>query len=431
MELLKIRNLVETITDLFNLRHDTDETGTSETIRKNVEFRSTNAWTLVFAIFVASIGLNVNSAAVIIGAMLISPLMGPIVGAGFALGINDNKLMRKAIRNLIIAVIISVLTSTMYFLLSPLSEEKSELLARTWPTFYDVLIAFFGGATGIVASSRRERGNEVAGVAIATALMPPLCTAGFGLAHGNWKYFIGATYLFTINSVFICLSTFIFVRYLKFKKVDWIDKDKERKINKWVTIVALVVIIPSLIMAWSLMKESSFSNRASSFVKEQFNFPGTFVVAQEARYRFNKSYIKVDILGKPISDNMIIELKEKMKFYNLENSDLDVRQYVQNENDSKNKNSVVDAEQLKFRLSELEEQIKETNRLKELDMSVLAELKAFSFTVSKIATSLNRDNIWISWSKKPTNFDKKKIEDFLKVRFSNKEINFIHVLDLR
>ena len=172
-----------------------------ESIRNGVEFKGTNLWILIFAIFIASLGLNVNSTAVIIGAMLIYPLMGPIMGIGLGVGINDFELIKKAFRNLLIATIFSVLTSTLYFLLSPLNEARSELLARTTPTIYDVLIAFFGGMAGIVASSTKLKGNVIPGVAIATALMPPLCTAGFGLANGNMHYFFGAFYLFFINSV--------------------------------------------------------------------------------------------------------------------------------------------------------------------------------------------------------------------------------------
>ena len=171
-----------TFVEIFNLRKDSDEEGTVENIRKNVDFYGANAWTLVFAIFIASVGLNVNSPAVIIGAMLISPLMGPILGIGLSLGINDELLLRRSFRNLSIAVLISIATSMIYFLLSPIHEAQSELLARTYPTFYDVLIAFFGGAAGIVSISRKERGASVAGVAIATALMPPLCTAGYALS---------------------------------------------------------------------------------------------------------------------------------------------------------------------------------------------------------------------------------------------------------
>ena len=194
-----------------------DEQLTVESIRNGVEFRGANLWILVFATFIASLGLNVNSTAVIIGAMLISPLMGPIMGVGLAIGINDFELMKRSLKSYFIATVFSVTTATIYFAFTPLDEVQSELLARTSPTIYDVFIALVGGLAGIVAVATKEKGNVIPGVAIATALMPPLCTAGFGLATGNLFYFLGAFYLYFINSVFISLATFLGVRFMKFR----------------------------------------------------------------------------------------------------------------------------------------------------------------------------------------------------------------------
>jgi len=198
------------LSERFNLHEDKeDESTIIESIRKNVDFRGANLWALIFAIFIASIGLNVNSTAVIIGAMLISPLMGPIMGIGLGIGINDFQLVKKGLKNLLIATVISIITSTLYFWITPLHEAQSELLARTSPSLWDVFVAFIGGLAGIVAGTRKEKSNVIPGVAIATALMPPLCTAGFGLAIGNLYYFFGAIYLYFINSLFICISTFL------------------------------------------------------------------------------------------------------------------------------------------------------------------------------------------------------------------------------
>ena len=209
----------EFLKDRFNLEEDkANENEIIDSIKKGVEFRGINLWVLIFAIFIASIGLNVNSTAVIIGAMLISPLMGPIMGIGLGIGINDFDLIKKAYKNLAIATVIGVATSAIYFLISPISDAQSELLARTTPTIWDVMIALFGGLAGIVATTRKSISNVIPGVAIATALMPPLCTAGFGLATGNLSFFFGAFYLYFINSVFISLSSFIIVRFLKFQK---------------------------------------------------------------------------------------------------------------------------------------------------------------------------------------------------------------------
>lgn len=188
----------------FNIMPDKeDEHQIVAQISSGVSFRGANLWVLIFAIFIASLGLNVNSPAVIIGAMLISPLMGPIIGMGLAVGINDVELLKRSARSFGVATLISVLTATAYFLLTPLGDARSELLARTSPTLYDVLIATCGGAAGIIALCTKGKGNVIPGVAIATALMPPLCTAGYGLATGHWLYFLGAFYLFFINTVFI------------------------------------------------------------------------------------------------------------------------------------------------------------------------------------------------------------------------------------
>lgn len=425
-----VKSLVFQIGDLLNLRNDTDEAGTVESIIKNVEFKSANAWTLVFAIFVASVGLNVNSAAVIIGAMLISPLMGPIVGAGLALGINDNTLLQKAVRNLAIAVVISVVTSTLYFFLSPLSEAQSELLARTQPTFYDVLIAFFGGATGIVASSRRERGNAIAGVAIATALMPPLCTAGYGLANGNWKYFLGALYLFTINSIFIALSTFIFVRYLKFKKVKWVDEEVEKRINRWVTFVATIVIIPSLVMAWALLKESSFSYRSKHFVKEEFNFPGTYVVGQDSMYRFSGSKLRVNLVGQEIDKEEILRLKEKMKFYKLDNVELDIQQYTSQQTKNLSKDNLSSSTDLKIKVSELQAELDGYKKHLSQEQSLQSELQTLMPKLKQVILASDGSSIWMQWSQRPSASDRKKCEEFMKVRLKSENLKVLHAIQL-
>ena len=212
-----IRKAWVSLRQYTQLREDTDYEATFDSISKSVVFRGVNVWVLFFAIIVASVGLNVNSTAVIIGAMLISPLMGPITGIGFAVGTFDEELMRKSLKNLAIMVFISLVASTLYFLISPISDARSELLARTQPTIFDVFIAFFGGLAGIVASSRKSQSiTVISGVAIATALMPPLCTAGFGIATGQIWYFFGAFYLFFINSFFIALATFLVVRLLRF-----------------------------------------------------------------------------------------------------------------------------------------------------------------------------------------------------------------------
>ncbi len=239
-----------------------------QNIVRDISFRGTNLWILIFAIFIASIGLNMNSAAVIIGAMLISPLMGPINGMGFSLATFDFPLLRRSLKNFGFAVFASLATSTIYFSLTPITTAYSELLARTSPTIYDVLIALFGGMAGIVASSTRQKGNAIPGVAIATALMPPLCTAGYGLANGNLTYFLGALYLFAINTVFIALASVAMSQILKFPIRNTIEEVQKKRINRGVTVVTILVLIPSIYFGYMLVNEERFTGKANKFVQE-------------------------------------------------------------------------------------------------------------------------------------------------------------------
>src|SRR5690606_4326223 len=237
----------------FDLHEGEDKRETVlENVISNISFRGANAWILACAIVIASVGLNVNSTAVIIGAMLISPLMGPIVGAGFALAMYDFELLKKSGRNLLIATVVSLTVATIYFLVSPFKETQSELLARTAPNIYDVLIAFFGGLVGVIALTRVEKGNPIPGVAIATALMPPLCTAGYGLAIGNLPYFSGALYLYFINCFFICIATFLIVKYLKYPPVNSLQSKFEKQIRYGISGLILIMVLPSFYLAYLL-----------------------------------------------------------------------------------------------------------------------------------------------------------------------------------
>ena len=306
-----------------------------DNIRKGVEFKGTNLWVLIFATFVASLGLNVNSTAVIIGAMLISPLMGPIMGMGLSVGINDFELLKRSLRNFGFRVLASIFTSTLYFFLSPLSGAQSELLARTTPTTYDVLIAFFGGLAGIVAQSRKDRTSTVIpGVAIATALMPPLCTAGFGLATLQFKYFIGAFYLFFINTVFIAIATFIVVRFLHYSKKEFVDKNREMRVRRSILLIVLVTIIPSVVIGYRIVKRSLFENDVKRYVNTVFQFPKTKVIEHTGIYRPDngESYVEIYLIGEPISDEMIENARLQMPQYNLRDVRLVVRQSGETDN---------------------------------------------------------------------------------------------------
>ncbi|MDD2781357.1 TIGR00341 family protein [Sulfuricurvum sp.] len=293
-------------------------------IRGDVEMRGSNLWILMFAILVASIGLNVNSTAVIIGAMLISPLMGPIMGIGYGTGINDYELIRRSLKNLFIATLIALLTSTLYFLISPLSTAQSELLARTTPTLWDVLIGFFGGLAGIVGATRKEKSNVIPGVAIATALMPPLCTAGFGLATGHWNYFFGAFYLYAINFVFIALSAFIIVRFFNVSEKKYVDPEIAKKAQRYIAIVVIVTLLPSSYLAYQLVGEEVFKAKASAFVTGELNFDNTNVA--QVKIDPKMRHIKVFLIGDYVSNEKLNDITARLTMSGLENTTMKIYQ---------------------------------------------------------------------------------------------------------
>lgn len=331
-----IMNLRAFLKDRFNLDEDkAHENDTIEEIKKGVVFRGTNLWVLMFAIMVCSVGLNVNSTAVIIGAMLISPLMGPIMGIGLGVGINDLELIIKAVKNLGIATIISVLTSAIYFMLSPLSDAQSELLARTTPTMWDVLIAFFGGLAGIVASSRREKGIVIPGVAIATALMPPLCTAGFGLASGNWSFFFGAIYLFFINSVFISLATYLIVRFLEYPKKHFERPEVETRVKRYIALFVMITILPSIYTGYGVVQESVFRNNSNRFIQSELSFDDCEILSRHLTYGKDSSTIEVTLFGPKIEESTIAQAKNRMQNYGLVHTKLIVNQGINSFVDSK------------------------------------------------------------------------------------------------
>ncbi|WP_194777405.1 TIGR00341 family protein [Pararhodonellum marinum] len=328
---VRLRNRIFQFLLFFKERFDLhegkeDELETIDYIKKNVEFKGANLWILIFAIFVASVGLNVNSTAVIIGAMLISPLMGPIMGIGMAAGINDFELLKTSLKNLGIAVLISILTSTIYFSFTPLNDAQSELLARTEPSIWDVLIALFGGLAGIVAGSRKEKSNAIPGVAIATALMPPLCTAGYGLATGNLYYFFGAFYLFFINSVFISLSTYLIVRFMNYPKKEFMDRKREKTVRNYITIFTLLTIIPSVYLAYNIVTRTFWEKSANEFLKTEMDFPRTQVIASNLNYDADSSGIEVSLIGERIDEEQIAILQRKLDAFKLKKTHLKIKQ---------------------------------------------------------------------------------------------------------
>ena len=321
---LAIKNFLR---ESFSLKEDkAEEQEIVDNIKKDVSFRGTNLWTLVFAILIASIGLNVNSTAVIIGAMLISPLMGPIMGVGLAVATNDLDLLKRGVKNLAIAVIISIITSTVYFYITPLHNVNSELLARVNPSLWDVFIAFFGGLAGIVAGTRTKKSTVIPGVAIATALMPPLCTAGFGIATGQLMYTVGAAYLFFINSMFICFATFLVVRKLHFHKHEFQTQSGEKKVIRLIWTVVLITLLPSIFLAYRIVKRAIFESSAKNYVQQEFRFPRTQVINRNYKMAGTKTTIELLVVGEELRPATIYSLAERMTLYGLDSTKLIVHQ---------------------------------------------------------------------------------------------------------
>lgn len=323
--------MITQLTTLFDLhRGEEDKLKTLNQVKNNIYFRGANLWILACAIMIASVGLNVNSTAVIIGAMLISPLMGPIVGAGFALGIFDFELLKKSLLNLLLATIVGLLVSMLYFYLSPLKEVQSELLARTSPNIYDVLIAFFGGLVGVIAITRVEKGNPIPGVAIATALMPPLCTAGFGIASGNYRFFFGAFFLYAINCVFICISTYLVVKYLNYPAKEEIDAIKKKRIKYFITALVIVMLIPSAYFAFSLYKQQKFKQDAEQFITQEFTEKGYTIIYKKTNYSTLSRTIELAFLNKKYTPEELNILNDDLKKFGLTNTKLVIKQNTDN-----------------------------------------------------------------------------------------------------
>lgn len=312
---------------LVNIRHDAESNKVIvEKINKEVSFKGANFWLLMVAIFIASIGLDINSIPVIIGAMLISPLMGPIVGLGLALGTHDKILLGRSIKNLTIATVVGIVISTIYFMLSPVDTVQSELLARTSPTVFDVMIAFLGGLAGVVAIARKEFGNVVPGVAIATALMPPLCTIGFGIANGQFLYSGGALYLYAINCVFIFIATFLGVKYLKIPEVSYVNEEEKKKTTRRLTTLVFLMVVPAFYFAYEFVQENRFIKQAEQFVFQEFEEKGFPIVFKSIDYRAQGNTIEVILLNRVMTNEELNQLEEKLVLYGLSDVELSIVQ---------------------------------------------------------------------------------------------------------
>jgi uncharacterized hydrophobic protein (TIGR00271 family) len=408
----KVNLLLQQIYHRFSLIEDkASDEQIDKSIRAGVELKGTNLWVLMFAIMIASIGLNVNSTAVVIGAMLISPLMGPIMGIGYGVGIYDASLIRKSFRNLAIATVISLAVSTLYFFLTPLSDAQSELLARTTPTIWDVLIALFGGLAGIIGATRTEKNNVIPGVAIATALMPPLCTAGYGLANGNLSFFGGAFYLFSINCVFIAFSVVIIIWFINPSHKQFVDEQTEVKMKRMLSAVVIATMLPSVYLAVSLVRHEIFEANAKHFVSEEFDFPQTHITETDIDPKQKK--IELTLIGDFVSKIKLQEIEGRLARAELDGATLIVHQAKDQNVDvtalkanivsDLYKDNLVSLEQKKQAIEKLQTELDtmKANRATWLDLS--AELSAQYPEVQEVYVSDATD--WKKGDKndKPTN----------------------------
>lgn len=412
--------------DYFKLKTEQEDYfEIAQNIEKGVVFRGTNLWILVFAIFIASLGLNLNSTAVIIGAMLVSPLMGPIMGLGFGMAVNDLTLLKKSIFNYLFAAGVSLATSTIYFLLSPINDAHSEILARTTPTIYDVLIAFFGGLAGILATCSKQKGNVLPGVAIATALMPPLCTAGYGLATWNFSYFFGAFYLFLINTVFIALASLITTRLLKFPFKQLPNEKAETQAKRIVWFIVLLTLIPSLYLGYDIIQRNKFEENAKRFILEEAKFPNNFLLSEDINSKENK--IELTFGGEFINPKSIEDLKSQLKHYELADVQLNIRQgfayLTEDKNQSKDQNNsfriaLAEKEKQNFSLirqmDSLQAYKKETELLFLELKTQYPNIKGFTIAPSVFVGDTSKTEMWVSVIQSSRSMKTKELESLQK-----------------
>ena len=343
-----------------------------QTIEKGIRFSGSNLWILIAAILLASLGLNVNSTAVVIGAMLISPLMGPIIGMGLAASINDLPLLKRAGLNYLFATIASLATSTLYFFISPLADAHSELLARTSPNIYDVLIALFGGFAGIIALSSKNKGNVLPGVAIATALMPPLCTAGYGLATGQPMFLLGALYLYLINSVFIALATYIFTRIIKFPLEKQKNIKDQKRVSRMIITLTLVTILPSIYFGYQLILENRFTGNATAFIQKEIIDEGVFVLRRQIDPKAKK--IQVHVISGKIDSLKSANLEKRLSDYQLKDATLLLNDGIIENEQVASSNQTRDFQNLEMKFYEVKNQFDSLNKEKKQYQIVSQEL---------------------------------------------------------
>ncbi|WP_294291286.1 DUF389 domain-containing protein [uncultured Chryseobacterium sp.] len=428
--------MINSIFNFINLHNGEEQKDkVLENVISNISFRGSNLWILACAIIIASIGLNVNSTAVIIGAMLISPLMGPIVGAGFALGTYNFPLLKKSVKSLLIATFVSLAVSAVYFYISPFKDVQSELLSRTSPNIYDVLIAFFGGLVGVIAITRVEKGNPIPGVAIATALMPPLCTAGFGLATSNFSFFFGAFYLYTINCFFICIATFFVVKFLKYPS-SIIDNKYEKRIRYGISVLILVIIVPSFYLAYNLFNEKKFTKTAEQFIQKEFENNGYTVIYKKIAYNANPKTIDIAFLNKTFNKEQIASYNKMLADNGLVNTKLNIRQ-----DDTDIKSQILN-EINKFDTNVSEKDVTISNLRRQLDTyrisdsSFLKEIKILypemrNISYGKTEEYPETDSVRLQFTfmYSGNNIDGIKLKSWLHERLKEKYVTLVNIAD--
>lgn len=438
-----IQNLTTLVLDTLNLNGHIDTEAAERSIRNNIEFKGPNAWILAVAVIIASVGLNVNSIPVVIGAMLISPLMGPIFGLGLGLGVNDIQLMKSSGKNLLVMVSISLVVAFLYFVITPLSlSNPTELLARTSPTFYDVLIALFGGFAGILEQCRKEKGTVFSGVAIATALMPPLCTAGYGLACGEMSYFLGALYLFVINCTFIMMATYVGVKYFRFRTTEFRDETIGKRTKRLTTALIILFIIPSIWSAVLLIQQNNFDVNATSFAEHRSTYGKSILYDYKIDHKDNTT-LTLFFTGETLSERDKDELYSVAAEYCIAKEQIQIRDYAMEDKSDMNafkdiyekKESIISAKEqeivmLKNELDKIRSNELEYDRISKEIFSIKSSVSDVTITRGQ---SFNRDStagnsiiyVTVTSADSIATGELDELEEWLKVRLDTDRVEVI------
>lgn len=418
-----------------------------EYIRNGIEYKGSRLWILLISIVIASVGLNVNAIYVIIGAMLISPMMGPLMGIGLSLGMSDFKLMKRSLKSYLITTLFSLVTATVYFVISPISVVPSDFIFQTSPTFYNVVIAFAGGLAGFIALSTTKKGTVLVGVAIVTALIPPLCAAGYGLSSHNFIIFLGALYLYFIDSLFICVATFIGTLWFHYPKKEFVSKRQERRVRRYMYLVAFISLCPAVYLTVGIIDTAIFNAHANRFVSEQFNFKGSNVIYNKCLNNPDgEKVIQVVLAGKELSSSAIEQVRTKLPEYQLDNVELEVLQGIKGGDINPShihgmmmypRDKVLTKYDKPQREAEEGEKLNSFIEDKSLSSQLVSEVKVlFPNVVSITAGDMYQLNAsqkvdtikmaFVQYAKTTTEKDKNKFSSWLKIRTkANKNFNLV------